>query len=93
MKGIKTQEFKIDDYVMLRHESKKGLEFNWMGPYQVLKCNMDFNTYQIKEVDGKIYSSWVHTDRLHPVKYDGSPIDKSWYIPRTARAKDKIMNS
>ncbi|KAG2190678.1 hypothetical protein INT47_011752 [Mucor saturninus] len=89
MKGSATQEFNIGDYVMLRHENKHGLEFNWMGPYKVLKKNLDYNTYQIQEVDGKIYSSWVHTDRLHIVKYDGKPIDKAWYIPRIARAKDK----
>lgn len=89
IKGQETQTFKIDDYVMLRHESKKGQEFNWMGPYQVIKHNLDFNTYQIKEVYGKIYSSWVHTDRLHPVKYDSSPIKKVWYIQRIARAKEK----
>jgi hypothetical protein len=78
MKTEQAQTFEINDYVMLRHENKKGLEFNWMGPYQVLKRNLDFNTYQITEVDGKVYSSWVHTDRLHPVKYDGKPINKSW---------------
>lgn len=89
LKGGITQTFEIDDYVMLRHESKKGLEFNWMGPYQVKKRNLDFNTYQIQEVDGKMYASWVHTDRLHPAKSDGSKIDKAWYIPRIARAKDK----
>ena len=88
MKGKDTQTFNINDYVLLRHESKKGLEFNWMGPYQVLKRNLDYNTYQIKEVDDKIYSSWGQTDRLLAVKYDGSKIDKLWYIPRKARAKD-----
>lgn len=89
LKGATTQEFDVNDYVMLRHENKNGLEFNWMGPYKVLKKNLDYNTYQIQEVDGKIYSSWVHTDRLHPVKYDGSIIDKAWYIPRIARSKGK----
>jgi hypothetical protein len=89
MKGRQVQTFKMDEYVLLRHENKKGLEFNWMGPYQVIKRNLDFNTYQIKEVDGKVYSSWVRTDRLLPVKYDGSNVNKSWYIPRVARAKDK----
>lgn len=84
MKTTEPQTFEINDYVLLRHESKKGLEFNWMGPYKVVKRNTDYNTYQIEEVDGKMYSSWVHTDRLTPVKYDGSPIDKAWYIPRTA---------
>jgi hypothetical protein len=77
MKNEKAQTFEIDDYVLLRHENKKGLEFNWMGPYQVLKRNLDYNTYQITEVDGKVYSSWVHTDRLLPAKYDGSPVNKS----------------
>ncbi|EIE84465.1 hypothetical protein RO3G_09175 [Rhizopus delemar RA 99-880] len=81
----KIQIFEIGDYVLLRHESKKGLEFNWMGPYKVIKRNLDFNTYQIQEINGKTYQSWVHTDRLHPVKYVGTSIDKSWYIPRMAR--------
>lgn len=93
LKNQTTQVFQVGDYVMLRHENKKGLEFNWVGPYQVNKCNLDYNNYQIKEVDGKMYSSWVHTDRLHPVKYDGKPIQTSWYIPRVARAKDREENS
>lgn len=92
MKTTKPQTFEINDYVLLRHESKKGMEFNWMGPYQVVKRNLDFNTYQIKELEGKLYSSWVHTDRLIPVKYDGSPIQKSWYIPRIARAQTNPEN-
>jgi transposase InsO family protein len=87
VKNNKTQIFAVGDYVLLRHESKKGLEFNWMGPYVVLKTNLDYNTYQIQEIEGKIYSSWVHTDRLHSAQYDGSKPQKSWYIPRIARAK------
>lgn len=86
LKKQTTQVFKTGDYVLLRHESKKGLEFNWMGPYEIIGVNLDFNTYRIKEIEGKIYASWVHTDRLHPVKYDGAKVNKSWYIPRRARA-------
>ncbi|KAG1136414.1 hypothetical protein G6F37_011734 [Rhizopus arrhizus] len=85
LKNDRIQLFDIGDYVLLRHESKTGLGFQWMGPYKVVKRNLDFNTYQIQEVNGKMYNSWVHTDRLHPVKYDGSSINKSWYIPRIAR--------
>lgn len=58
LNGQELKSFKVNDYAMLRHESKKGLEFNWMGPYQVIKCNLNYNTYQIQEVDGKINSSW-----------------------------------
>ncbi|CEP16788.1 hypothetical protein [Parasitella parasitica] len=87
VKNNKTQTFTVGDYVMLRHESKRGLEFNWMGPYVVLKTNLDYNIYQIQEIEGKVSNSWVHTDRLHSVQYDGSKPDKSWYIPRVARAK------
>mgnify|MGYP005606878341 FL=1 len=86
MKNEHTQMFQIGDYVLMRHESKKGLEYNWMGPYRVVGANFEYNVYKLEEVDGKVYNSWVHTDRLHPVKYDGSPINKSWYIPRIARA-------
>lgn len=39
---------------MLRHESKKGLEFNWMGPYVVLKTDLDYNIYQIQEIEGDL---------------------------------------
>jgi hypothetical protein len=85
LKDSTAQTFNIGDYVLMRHESKKGLEFQWMGPNKVLKRNLDFNTYQIQEIAGKTYASWVHTDRLHPIKYDGSSIDKPWYIPRMAR--------
>ncbi|KAL7312425.1 hypothetical protein PS15m_012371 [Mucor circinelloides] len=87
LKSNKVQTFEVGDYVMLRHESKKGLEFNWMGPYMVLKSNLEYNIYQIQEIEGKVYNSWVHTDRLHPVQYDGAKPQQSWYIPRVARAK------
>jgi hypothetical protein len=86
LKGNQTQIFDVGNYVLLRHESKKGLEFSWQGPYIIEKRNLDFNTYKIKEIDGKSYSSWVHTDRLQLVKYnDHKTIDTTWYIPREAR--------
>lgn len=87
-----TQVFGVGDYVLLRQENKRGLEYNWMGPYKVLARNLDFNTYKIQEVDGKIYNSWVHTDRLKPVKTMESNISQSWYIPRTARAHDSMQS-
>ncbi|KAG1177838.1 hypothetical protein G6F36_010757 [Rhizopus arrhizus] len=90
LKNNQIQLFNIGDYVLLRHESKTGLEFHWMGPYEVVNRNLDFNTYQIQEINGKMYTSWVHTDRLHPVKYDGSSINKSWYIPRIARNESAV---
>ncbi|KAG1131554.1 hypothetical protein G6F37_013750 [Rhizopus arrhizus] len=88
LKNQNIQVFTVGDYVLMRHESKKGLEYNWMGPYKVIKRNLDFNTYQLQEVSGKIYSSWVHTDRLHLCKYNGSSINKAWYVPRAARNED-----
>ncbi|CEG85142.1 hypothetical protein RMATCC62417_18867 [Rhizopus microsporus] len=87
LKADKIQTFNIGDHVLLRHESKRGLEYNWMGPYKILKRNLDFNTYQLQEINGKLYASWVHVDRLHPVKYDGKSMNKSWYIPRVARVE------
>ena len=86
IKGKETQIFKKNDFVLLRNESKKGLEYNWMVPYQVINTNIDFNVYQLKEIEGKIYNSWVHTDRLKPVSINHNNISSSWYIPRTARA-------
>ena len=85
-----TQIFTVGDHVLLRQENKRGLEYNWMGPYKVIARNLDFNTYKIEEVDGKVYSSWVHTDRLKQVKTMTKKIDESWYIPRTARAHDPM---
>ncbi|GAA5817836.1 hypothetical protein MFLAVUS_011394 [Mucor flavus] len=87
IKGKETQTFKTNDFVLLRHESKKGLEYNWMGPYQVINCNPDFNVYQIKEVEGNVYNSWVHTDRLKPISINSTNTSTSWYIPRIARAQ------
>ncbi|KAG1471288.1 hypothetical protein G6F57_011442 [Rhizopus arrhizus] len=91
----KTQTFNIGDYVLMRHESKQGLEFNWMGPYKVINRNLDYNTYQLQEINGKLYASWVHTDRLHAVKYDGASVNKTWYIPRIARndSENKLNSS
>lgn len=84
LKGHQTQVFEVGSYVLLRHESKKGLEYSWQGPYIVEKRNLDYNVYKIKEIEGKPYSSWVHTDRLQPVQYNGNTIDQTWYIPREA---------
>ncbi|KAG0781421.1 hypothetical protein G6F22_009577 [Rhizopus arrhizus] len=95
MATTKAQTFNIDDYVLMRHENKRGLEFNWMGPYKVINRNLDYNIYQLQEVNGKLYASWVHTDRLHAVKYDGASINKTWYIPRIARndSENKLNSS
>lgn len=86
VKNGEAQVFEVGNYILLRHESKKGLEYNWMGPYIVQNRNLDFNVYKIKEVNGKEYKSWVHTDRLQLVKFSGDNISNSWYIPRDARA-------
>ena len=64
LKNNKKQAFDVGDFVILRHKSKKGLEFNWMGPSVVLKTNLDYNIYQIQEIEGKTYNSWVHIDGL-----------------------------
>ncbi|KAG1529766.1 hypothetical protein G6F51_014045 [Rhizopus arrhizus] len=37
LKNNQIQTFNVGDHVLLRHESKKGLEYNWMGPYKVIK--------------------------------------------------------
>ncbi|KAG2192115.1 hypothetical protein INT47_012407, partial [Mucor saturninus] len=91
IKGNTPQVFQVGEYVLLRHESKKKLEYNWMGPYHVVNCNTDYNVYQIKELEGKLYNSWVHTDRLKPVnltkKNINNSLSSSWHISRTARAQ------
>ncbi|KAJ8651193.1 hypothetical protein O0I10_013365, partial [Lichtheimia ornata] len=61
---MKPQVFNVGDYVLLRHENKFSLEYNWKGPYRILARNLDTHVYQIQDMQSNTYASWVHTDRL-----------------------------
>ena len=65
--ALKPQKFAIGDHVLMRHENKFSLEYNWKGPFRVLAVNYDTHIYKLQDLHGKSYSSWVHTDRLHPI--------------------------
>lgn len=83
---MKRQVFSVGDFVLMRHENRFGLEYNWKGPYKVIAVNPDTDTYQVQTADGKPYASWVHTDRLRPVHVqDPSTISAAWYDPTVAR--------
>lgn len=82
---LKPHTFKIGDLVLLRHESKLSLEYDWMGPYRVQATHMDTDTYKIVDMNNKPYNSWVHADRLRPVAANTQPT-APWYHPTTARA-------
>ncbi|KAG2212841.1 hypothetical protein INT45_010598 [Circinella minor] len=52
---LKHQVFLVGDHILMRHEQKLSLEFNWKGPYIVLDRNLDYDTYKLKDLHGKEY--------------------------------------
>ena len=83
---LKPQVYHVDDFVLLRHESKFTLEYNWMGPYRVIATHKDTDTYKIVDMNEKPYASWVHADRLRKLDTPTNPTS-TWYHPTIARAK------
>lgn len=83
---MKPQVFAIGDYVLLRHENKLSLEYNWKGPYKILARNLDTHIYQIQDLHNNTYSSWVHTDRLRPIFMKSTPPTQPWYDPTLSRS-------
>lgn len=84
----KKQVYSVGDFVLLRHENKFGLEYNWRGPYKIVERNLDTDIYKLHSMNGEAYKSWVHTDRLRPIhinKADGNP--DTWYDPTATRAR------
>lgn len=82
---LKPQVYHVDDFVLLRHESKFSLEYNWMGPYRVIATHKDTDTYKIVDMNDKPYASWVHADRLRKIDTPSNPTS-TWYHPTAARA-------
>ncbi|KAG2190788.1 hypothetical protein INT47_000170 [Mucor saturninus] len=82
---MKPHQFAIGEHLLLRHENKFGLEYNWMGPYIVVDKNFDKNIYKLTTMEGVPYTSWVHADRLKIAKSDD--FKKTWYHPTPARAQ------
>ncbi|OAD71944.1 hypothetical protein PHYBLDRAFT_169855 [Phycomyces blakesleeanus NRRL 1555(-)] len=79
---MKPHQFAIGEHLLLQHENKFGLEYNWMGPYIVVDKNFDKNIYKLTTMEGVPYTSWVHADRLKIAKSDD--FDRTWYHPTAA---------
>ena len=86
---LKPQIFSVDDHVLMRHENKLGLEYNWKGPFKVLAANLEYHTYQLQDLNGHTYSSWVHTDRLRPIHMGTNQLVDPWYDPTAVRAAER----
>ena len=86
---LKPQIFSVGDHVLMRHENKFSLEYNWKGPFKVLAVNLDYHVYQLQALNGPIYRSWVHTDRLRPIHVNSSVSSDPWFDPTAARAAER----
>ncbi|KAG2190783.1 hypothetical protein INT47_012934, partial [Mucor saturninus] len=84
---MKPHSFAIGAHVLMRHENKFGLEYNWMGPYLVIDKNPDTDVYKLTTVEGIPYTSWVHADRLKLAKVD--VISQTWFHPTASRAQTR----
>ncbi|OAD79028.1 hypothetical protein PHYBLDRAFT_164114 [Phycomyces blakesleeanus NRRL 1555(-)] len=82
---MKPHQFAISEHLLLQHENKFGLEYNWMGPYIVIDKNADKNIYKLTTMEGVPYTSWVHANRLKIAK--SNDFDHIWYHPTPARAQ------
>ncbi|OAD72661.1 hypothetical protein PHYBLDRAFT_73069 [Phycomyces blakesleeanus NRRL 1555(-)] len=76
---MKPHQFAISKHLLLWHENKFGLEYNWMGPYIVIDKNADKNIYKLTTMEGVPYTSWVHANHLKIAKSDD--FDHIWYHP------------
>ncbi|CDH50265.1 hypothetical protein RO3G_11541 [Lichtheimia corymbifera JMRC:FSU:9682] len=85
---MKPQVFAIGDHVLMRHENKLSLEYTWKGPYRIINKNASTHIYQLQDLNGNTYNSWVHTDRLRPIHFTNTPTDP-WYDPTTTRAAER----
>jgi transposase InsO family protein len=85
---IKPVGFDIGELVLLRLEKRYGLEYNWEGPYRVVKKNEQTDVYQLETYGGVVKSDWVHVDRLKKVKSVKKIHDtKPWFDVAASRAR------
>ena len=76
--------FEVGDHVLLRHEQKYGLEYNWAGPFIIVDKNDESHVVKLVSITGEPYHAWVNLDRLKEVKAEA--IDGTWYNPTVSRA-------
>ncbi|KAG2214673.1 hypothetical protein INT45_011182, partial [Circinella minor] len=86
---LKPQKFAVDDHVLMHHENKLSLEFNWKGPFKVIATNRKTDIYKLQDLHGKIYSFWVHTDRLRPIHVGSNQLKDPWYDLTAVRAAER----
>ncbi|OAD73069.1 hypothetical protein PHYBLDRAFT_169326 [Phycomyces blakesleeanus NRRL 1555(-)] len=79
---IKKVLFKIGDHVKLMHKGCFGLELRFKGPFVVMNKNEAYGTYQLKTMEGKPLTSWVHIDHLY--KTHGDAPQDTWYNPNAS---------
>ena len=69
-KNATSADFEINSYVMVKREYFKiadhqKLYTRWTGPKQVIKRNMTYNTYLLKDTNsGKVDTQWTHSCKL-----------------------------
>ncbi|KAG2213622.1 hypothetical protein INT45_010121 [Circinella minor] len=86
---LKPQIFSVGDHVLMRHENKFSLEYNWKGPFKVIATNLDTDIYQLEDLHGQVYRSWVHTDHLRPIHVNSIISDAPWFDPTAVRAAER----
>ncbi|KAG2190801.1 hypothetical protein INT47_010410, partial [Mucor saturninus] len=82
--AMKAISFELGDHVKLTHEGRFGLEPKFKGPFIIVNKNTEYGTYKLETLSGEPLASWVHVDRLYPVRGDVS--DTPWYDPTASRA-------
>ncbi|SAL95618.1 hypothetical protein, partial, partial [Absidia glauca] len=84
----KQVSFNVGDLVLLRIEQKAGLEYNWEGPYRVLKKNADTDIYWLETLGGVVRNDWVHVDRLKKAKTVEELMEsRPWFEVSSSRAQ------
>ncbi|KAI8136863.1 hypothetical protein BJV82DRAFT_675462 [Fennellomyces sp. T-0311] len=78
---LKPQKFSVGDHVLMRHKNKLSLEFNWKGSFKVIAVNPETDVYKLKNLNGKVYYSWVYTDRLKTIHVKSPVTNEPWYDP------------
>ena len=69
-KNASSANFEINSYVMVKREyfkiaDQQKLYTRWTGPKQVIKRNLTYNTYLLKDTNsGKVDTQWTHSCKL-----------------------------
>jgi transposase InsO family protein len=69
----------IDDWVLLRAQSRKKLQPVWIGPYKVVQV-APYDTYRLKSPEGYLVPALVHRNRLKRAHLDPRhPPSRFWW--------------